>query len=266
MTGPARSADPSGPAAATRPNRAESSGSEPERSARVVRRRARPGEGALLREEILVAAETLLDEAGDESALTLRAVAARTGVTSPAVYRHFADKGALIAAVCMRVWEALGRDVREAIAAAPDPFQGLRHGAVAFMRFGLNHPVQYRLLMMGPPRPGEPRPEQEAAMACLRYVAEAVEPCVEAGVLQGDPQQIALRALASVHGCVALVIAHPYFPWPENPDEFLDEVSRMTGLGSAALGWLMSEPRSASPSTEEFAAAFRGFAAGLRES
>ena len=236
---------------------------EPER---VTRPRARPGEGALLREEILVAAEALLDEAGDESVLTLRAVAARTGVTSPAVYRHFADKSALIAAVCMRVWEALGREVRAAIASCEDPFQGLRHGAIAFLRFGLEHPVQYRLLMMGRPRPGgEPHPEQEAALACLRYVVEAVEPCVAAGVLRGDPEQIALRSLAALHGCVGLVIAHPYFPWPDDLDEILDEVSRMTGLGNAALGWMQSEPLGAPGTTDGFVSAFRAFTAELHD-
>jgi AcrR family transcriptional regulator len=218
----------------------------------------------LLREEILVAAEALLAEAGDESALTLRAVAARTGVTSPAVYRHFADKGALIAAVCMRVWEALGREVRDAIAASEDPFQGLRHGAVAFMRFGLEHPVQYRLLMMGRPRPGgEARPEQEAALACLRYLVEAVEPCVAVGVLRGDPERIAMRSLVALHGCVALMIAHPYFPWPQDPDELFDQVSRMTGLGNGALGRMLGAPLEAPPSTAQFASAFGAFAAGL---
>jgi AcrR family transcriptional regulator len=236
---------------------------EPER---VTRPRARPGEGALLREEILVAAEALLDEAGDESALTLRAVAARTGVTSPAVYRHFADKSVLTAAVCMRVWEALGREVRAAIASCQDPFQGLRHGAIAFLRFGLEHPVQYRLLMMGRPRRGdEPHPEQEAALACLRYVVEAVEPCVAAGVLRGDPEQIALRSLAALHGCVALVIAHPYFPWPDDLDEILDQVSRMTGLGNAALGWMMSDPLGGPASTGGFVSAFRAFTAELHD-
>jgi AcrR family transcriptional regulator len=245
---------PAGPAPAT---------AEPA-SGRVSRPRARPGDGPLLREEILVAAEALLAEAGDESALTLRAVAARTGVTSPAVYRHFADKGALIAAVCMRVWEALGREVRDAIAASEDPFQGLRHGAVAFMRFGLEHPVQYRLLMMGRPRPGgEPHPEQEAALACLRYLVEAVEPCVAVGVLRGDPERIAMRSLVALHGCVALMIAHPYFPWPQDPDELFDQVSRMTGLGNGALGRMLGAPLGAPPSTAQFASAFGAFAAGL---
>ena len=229
-----------------------------------MRTRARPGEGGLLREEILRAAEALLEEAGDESALTLRAVPALTGVTTPAVYRHFEDKSALIAAVCIRVWESLGAAVREAIEAAGDPFQGLRHGAVAFMRFGISHPVQYRLLMMGAPRPGEPRPEQAAAMACLEYMAEAIEPCVRVGVLRGDPRRLALRALATVHGCIALMIAHPYFPWPEDPDEFFDAVARTSGLGSAALGWLESEPREAAPSTMQYVESFRDWSAALR--
>jgi AcrR family transcriptional regulator len=228
------------------------------------RRRARPGEGTLLREEILRAAETLLAEAGDESVLTLRAVAARTGVTTPAVYRHFADKDALVAAVCMRVWEALGREVRAGIESADDAFQRLRHGAAAYVRFGLDHPVQYRLLMMGPPRPGSARPEQEAATACLRYLTEAVRPCVDAGVLIGDPQEIALRALTAVHGCVALMIAHPYFPWPRDRDAFADEVARMTGLGTAALGRLLAEPSPVAPSSGAYVAAFARWSDELR--
>lgn len=223
------------------------------------RRRTRPGEGGLLREEILVAAESLLAEAGDEAVLTLRAVAARTGVSTPAVYRHFADKDALVAAVCMRVWEKLGRDVRAAIESTEDPFQALRRGAGAFVRFGLEHPLQYRLLMMGPPRPGarpDTRPEQEAATACLRYLAEATRPCIEAGVLHGDPERIALRAMTALHGCVALMIAQPYFPWPQDQELFCDEVARMAGLGNAALGEMSAASLSGTPTAGQFATAF----------
>lgn len=52
----------------------------------------------------------------------------------------------------MRVWDQLGRDMRAAIDSTADPFQGLRRGAGAYVRFGLEHPVHYRLLMMGQPR------------------------------------------------------------------------------------------------------------------
>lgn len=220
------------------------------------RRRTRPGEGGQLREEILVAAESLLAEAQDEAVLTLRAVATRTGVTTPAVYRHFAGKDDLIAAVCMRVWEQLGRDVRAGIDSSDDPFQGLRRGAGAFVRFGLEHPVQYRLLMMGAPGRDGARPGQQAATACLRYLAEAAGPCIEAGVLRGDPERIALRALTALHGCVALMIAHPYFPWPEDRDRFCDEVARVVGLGNAALGEVDAVSDPVAPTTAQFAAAF----------
>jgi hypothetical protein len=57
--------------------------------------------------------------------------------------------------------------------------------------------VQYRLLMMGPPRPGdEPRPEQEAALACLRYDRGRRTLRRGGRAARGDPQQIALRSLA----------------------------------------------------------------------
>jgi AcrR family transcriptional regulator len=227
------------------------------------RRRTRPGEGGLLREEILIAAESLLAEAQDEAVLTLRAVAARTGVTTPAVYRHFADKDALVAAVCMRVWEQLGRDVRAAIDSTGDPFQGLRRGAAAFVRFGLDHPVHYRLLMMGPPRHGDARPGQQAATECLHYLTEATRPCIEAGVLQGDPERIALRALTSLHGCVALMIAHPYFPWPEDENQFCDEVARVVGLGNAALGRMHTAALPFTPTAEQFVGAFDAWSAHL---
>jgi AcrR family transcriptional regulator len=59
------------------------------------RRRARKGEGELLREEILDAAEALLIEKGHPDAVSIRAVAARVGVSPPAIYLHFADKDEL---------------------------------------------------------------------------------------------------------------------------------------------------------------------------
>jgi AcrR family transcriptional regulator len=49
------------------------------------RHRARRGEGDRLREEILAAAERLLLETGDESAVSIRAVADAVGVTPPSI-------------------------------------------------------------------------------------------------------------------------------------------------------------------------------------
>ncbi|MEU7002415.1 TetR/AcrR family transcriptional regulator [Nonomuraea sp. NPDC046570] len=197
------------------------------------RTRARPGDGLLLREEILRAAEDLLIEAGTEEALTLRAVAARTGVSTPSVYLHFADKDALVEAVCLRVWDELGRLIREQ--SHGDPFRALGRCGRAYIRFALGHPVQYRVLMM---RPATTEGVPPAAAACFGHMVAVVSACVETGILRGDPETLALGLWSAVHGCASLLIAQPSFPWPDDLDAFADQCVRMAGFGSALLSRL----------------------------
>lgn len=66
------------------------------------RRRAPRGSGVYLRDEILDAATQLLLDTGHAKAVSIRAVAQRVGVTPPSIYLHFADKDALLDAVCAR--------------------------------------------------------------------------------------------------------------------------------------------------------------------
>lgn len=217
--------------------------------------RARRGEGALLREELLRAAEELLEESGTEEALTIRAVAARAGVSTPSVYLHFADKEELLAAVCMRVWDELGRLFAEC--RDPDPFQRLGRCGRAYIRFALDHPVQYRVLMMTPSSAEGVPP---AAQACFRYMVDAVRACVESGVLRGEPEQLALALWSSAHGSAALLIAQPSFPWPDR-EAMIDMIIRISGFG-AALG-----PRMAGrlPPSDRLAEELDAFAARLSQ-
>jgi AcrR family transcriptional regulator len=218
------------------------------------RRRADPGQGAALRELILSSADGLLAERGDESALTLRAVALRAGVTTPSVYLHFRDKDALVGAVCLRVWGELERVMRAAETSTEDPFQALRRCGAAYVHFAVAHPHQYRLLMMRRPRTDPSSPETLAARACLDHLVSASRLCTEAGVLLGDPEQLALRMWSAVHGCAALVISHPDLPWPADLDQLAHDVSRMAGLGTAVLTRLTADGRTWPGAT--FAAAF----------
>ncbi|MFI6710557.1 TetR/AcrR family transcriptional regulator [Nonomuraea sp. NPDC050478] len=215
--------------------------------------RARRGDGALLREKLLRAAEELLDETGTEEALTVRAVAARAGVSTPSVYLHFADKEELLEAVCLRVWDELGRLVAEC--RDPDPFLRLGRCGRAYIRFALDHPVQYRVLMMTPSA-GEGVPP--AAQACFGYMVDAVRACVEAGVMRGEPERLALALWSAAHGCAALLIAQPSFPWPDR-DAMIDLIVRISGFG-AALGPRMA---GALPPSRELAAALDAFEARL---
>ena len=78
------------------------------------RRRNRRGEGGKLREEIIAAAVALLDEGGDERAVTLRSVARKAGIAAPSIYAHFADQPSIMLAVVQREMDALAVALREA--------------------------------------------------------------------------------------------------------------------------------------------------------
>ncbi|WP_131767310.1 TetR/AcrR family transcriptional regulator [Candidatus Protofrankia californiensis] len=222
------------------------------------RTRARRGEGGRLAEEILFAAEALLVEAEDEQAVTVRAVARRVGVTTPSVYLHYAGKAALLDAVCLKVWGDLDERLTAATAGATDPLDALRRCGMAYVRFGLDHPVQYRLLMMGRPltrgegHTGVPAgtartngavdtagavgtaAQTTAAQAALEQMTRVVRGCVDAGVFHGEPCPLALSLWAAVHGCVSLLLSKPDLGWPPIED-FVDHTVRMAGLGSALI-------------------------------
>jgi AcrR family transcriptional regulator len=200
------------------------------------RRRARRGDGALLRERLIDATEALWLDRGDERELTIRDVAAAAGVTSPSVYLHFADKDALLAAVSLRAWDALAAVMQAAAAEVQDPFQALRRLGAAYIQWGLDHSLQYQLLLMGPPRENAAMGSQSvAAKLCLAHLTGAVGPCVEAGVMLGDPEQLTLSMWSALHGYVALRISQPELPWPEHLDALGEHVARMAGLGTALL-------------------------------
>lgn len=212
------------------------------------RSRARPGEGARLREDILDAAARILEETGTEDALTMRAVAARTGVSTPAVYMHFADKEALIEAVCLQVWSKLGATVQERGRTRRHPFSALGEQARSFARFALDHPVQYRVLMM---RHSLSPGVTEAARACYQYHLNTVTECVQAGIFTGDPQRLALNLWSALHGCVSLLIAQPEFPWPAAPEEIVEDTIRMAGFGSAIASRIPPSARMSSAQLAE---------------
>ena len=79
---------------------------------------------------------------------SLRGVARRAGVSAPAVYRHFEDKEALLAAVASECAERLGAAMVEAVArcAPDDPLEQFRAIGIAIVRFAVAHPEHFRAL------------------------------------------------------------------------------------------------------------------------
>jgi AcrR family transcriptional regulator len=185
----------------------------------VQPRRARSprGQGEQLREEILAAAERILIQTNDQSALSIRAIAAAVGVTPPSIYLHFADRNDLVFEVCERHAEQLERTMDEAAAGVEDPWERIRRRGYAYLRWGLDNPEHYRILMMSRPDQTPDRfvDERLADTAGLAPVAaDLVSAVVNEQVdSTDDPLETTKILWMMIHGMVSLLISKPDFPF-----------------------------------------------------
>jgi AcrR family transcriptional regulator len=203
------------------------------------RSRARRGEGDRLRNEILVAAEALLIATNDQSALSIRAIAAAVGITPPSIYLHFADRNDLLFEVCERHWRQLEHAIAAAVEGISEPIQRIRARGRAYLRFGLDNPEHYRILMMSRPdeTPDRFSDERLAGTAGIEVIAGELGAAIDAGDFpEQDPFEAACVLWFAIHGMVSLLISKPGFPFPpvEQLFEHLADVS-LGGLAATAL-------------------------------
>jgi AcrR family transcriptional regulator len=210
------------------------------------RRRAKRGEGERLREEILVAARELLAETQDADAMSVRSVAERVGVSTPSIYLHFADKAALLDAVCEAVFADLDSLMEAAAAQTQDPFEGLRLRGIAYARFALANPEQYRLAMMTMPGRHDlgktPLMYEDIVVgATYTNLTSAVQRCIDVGVFAPgtDPVSVATTLWAAAHGAVSLCLAKPDLAG-EHAEAMCALVIEHAGIGAALSSYLGS--------------------------
>ncbi|MBU9766331.1 TetR/AcrR family transcriptional regulator [Mycobacterium sp. TNTM28] len=200
------------------------------------RRRAPRGSGELLRDQILDATTELLLETGHAKAVSIRSVAQRVGVTPPSIYLHFADKDALLDAVCSRYFEKLDEEMQRA---------GRQHGAQtievlraqghAYVNFARRTPELYRLATMGEGRPGSDV-DTTLNSSAFQHMRAAVETLIAEGVYPaGDATMMALELWTAAHGVAAILISKPYLPWGD-VEKFTDRVLRAVCTGQIVAG------------------------------
>ncbi len=213
------------------------------------RQRARRGEGERLRGEVIAAAGSLLAELGDANQLSMRAVAAAVGVTPPSIYRHFADKQALLVAVLEERWAELHATMAEAAANVDDPFEGLRCIGLAYLRFAEEHPGHYRVLFSAAAPAGVSRQRAgHPGGPAYSLLVDAVQGCLDVGAPASPDRTssfLAVQILISGHGLVDLRTWHRFpFPWPRS-EELLDALLADLGLsGPAPRRTRTARPRS----------------------
>ncbi len=201
-------------------------------------RRARSprGQGEQLREEILAAAERILIQTNDQSALSIRAIAAAVGVTPPSIYLHFADRNDLVFAVCERHAEQLERTMDEAAEGVEDPWERIRRRGHAYLRWGLDNPEHYRILMMSRPDQTPDRfvDERLADTAGLVPVAADLVAAIASEQVDStdDPIETTKILWMMIHGMVSLLISKPDFPFGP-VDEMYERMFELARRGLA---------------------------------
>ena len=203
--------------------------------ARARRRRAPRGAGAQLRDTIVDAATELLIETGNAKTVSIRSVAERAGVTSPSIYLHFADKDALLDAVCAEHFQKLDGQMQSAAAGCSTTVEVLHALGIAYVRFALKTPVLYRIATMGEPRsPSDV--DVVLASSAFVHLRAVVQRMIDDGIYPpGDANRMAFELWTVVHGIAALFIAKPYWSL-DDVEEVTYEVLRAMCCGQIAAG------------------------------
>jgi AcrR family transcriptional regulator len=179
------------------------------------------GQGHERPAEILEAARELFLEHGVEQ-VTTRQIAARVGISQTALYVYFKTKEVILDRLAERAWCGLVKalDAVEPLEGAEScPNDRLRETLIAFMRFWLEHPDDYRIVFLR--KALKPCAEDEIMLApgktLLTRLTRRVEEAVKAGSVRclGSNQATALSVWAAVSGMVALRLRYPEFPWPQ---------------------------------------------------
>jgi AcrR family transcriptional regulator len=161
----------------------------------------------LTAQRIAARAILLLDREGSES-VTMRRVAKAVGVTAMALYRHFADRAALLNALA----DAGFQDLAARVTTAPkprDPEKRLVKILDVFLTFALERPRLFELMFLTR-RAGArtyPRDFKARESPTANLTAEAIEEGIKSGCFRKeDAWEITFQMGALLQGLVMLYL------------------------------------------------------------
>jgi AcrR family transcriptional regulator len=139
--------------------------------------------------------------------LTLRAVGDSLAVSRTALYRHFADKAALLADVAAEGFRLLRLETVAAREKGGGGRRGFEDMGVAYVRFAIRHPSHYRVMFGADISDvGNSELAKEGAGAFQVLVDSIVEQQRDGLVRTDEPLQMAHYIWAVVHGIAMLAI------------------------------------------------------------
>lgn len=171
-------------------------------------RRKRPSRyhhGDLRRALVEEALRTI--QADGVGGLTLRGVGQTLGVSRTALYRHFADKAALLSEVAREGFRTLRLETIEAWERGGRGWAGFEAMGAAYVRFAVANPSHYRV-MFGGFVVGSPNADvAREGSGAFQALVDAIVWLQQEGLMRpDDAQQLARFVWALVHGVAMLII------------------------------------------------------------
>ncbi|MDX6426167.1 MAG: hypothetical protein QOD52_1572 [Gaiellaceae bacterium] len=168
----------------------------------------------------LIAAGTELARAGGPDAVVLREATRRVGVAPNAAYRHFADRRALLDAVCATAQSLLAVAIEQELARVPAAADAadlararLRAVGTGYLRFAQNEPGLFRTAFSVPrdlDNLGDPARAGASGLSPFLLLGSVLDELVDTGALPKARRPGAeFLAWSSVHGLSMLLIDGP---------------------------------------------------------
>lgn len=161
-----------------------------------------------------------LARTGGPDAVVLREVTRQVGVVPNAAYRHFADRQALLDAVCSRAHSQLAVAIETEIQAIPAGLSAAEYGKAAlravgtgYLNFAQREPGLFMTAFSVPDNlqnAANPAKAGNSGLTPFQLLSGALDKMSEAGILPATRRQGAeFLAWSAVHGLAMLVIAGP---------------------------------------------------------
>ncbi|UDY23510.1 TetR/AcrR family transcriptional regulator [Nocardioides sp. Kera G14] len=158
------------------------------------------GHGEAQRERIVQAALALIEEGAEAPSLV--EIGRRAGLARSAVYRHFADKGSLDAAVQRRIFRDLASDLLPQLTLEGEPSHAWRRAIETYVGWAADHPLLHRRAVLdptnGPLQAGLDAIADQVAVGIVAWFRSLGAVVTEADAATADPL---------VHGLVGAIFA-----------------------------------------------------------
>ena len=161
-------------------------------------------EKATFRDRLCKAALEIFINEGLE-ALTMRRLAKELGVSAMTPYNYFENRQEIVQEILDRAYGKFATSQREAIDQWAEPMENLKKLGEAYLRFSIDHPLQYSALFIAQKQ--KPFQSMERRGEAFLPLFDTVTQLVEAGVLVGDPGLIAHLLWSGKHGLISLKMA-----------------------------------------------------------